>query len=362
MAINYAEKYSDRVAERFKTGSVTNAAVNQDYSFLGARTVRVYTIGTVPLNNYSPTGSNRYGTPVELPDMIQEMVLSQDKGFAMTIDKGSNVDQMLTKNAGKALRRQIDEVVIPYVDTYRLLKMCSQAGHIAPMAEPSDSTIVGAVMSAGEKLDDAYVPRTDRTLFIGTKYYTMLKSSGEFLGLEKLGEKALAKGIVGEIDGAKVVPVATSRMPSGCFFILTHRDATTSPIKLDEYKVHENPPGISGALVEGRLYFDAYVLNAKKEGVYAAVLTGSAAAAPTANPASGSAVIPGTTAVTLASATSGAAVYYTKDGSDPRFSDTRAAYSAPLATTGWVDGTVLKAYAVHDGLHDSEILEATYEV
>jgi hypothetical protein len=154
MAINYATKYSDRVAERFKTGSLTNPAVNHDYSFLGARTVRVYTIGTVPLNNYSPTGANRYGTPVELPDMIQEMVLTQDKGFAMTIDKGANLDQMLTKNAGKALRRQIDEVVIPYVDAYRLKVMCEQAGNIVPMAEPDLTTIVPAVFAAGERLDD----------------------------------------------------------------------------------------------------------------------------------------------------------------------------------------------------------------
>jgi len=362
MAINYAEKYSDRVAERFKTGSLTNSAVNQDYSFLGARTVRVYTIGTVPLNNYSATGANRYGTPVELPDMVQEMVLSQDKGFAMTIDKGNNLDQMLTKNAGKALRRQIDEVVIPYIDGYRLKRMCEQAGSIVPMAEPAVSTVVAAVLAAGERLDESLVPRTDRTLFIGTKYYTLLKGSGEFLGLEKLGEKALAKGIVGEIDGAKVVPVASSRMPADCFFILAHRDSTTSPVKLDEYKVHENPPGISGALVEGRLYFDAFVLNAKKMGVYAAVLTGSAAAQPTANPASGATVTPGTTTVALSSATGGASIFYTVDGSDPRFSDTRAAYSGAIPTTGWADGTVLKAYAAKAGLYDSGVLSASYKV
>jgi hypothetical protein len=190
----------------------------------------------------------------------------------------------------------------------------------------------------------------------------MLKSSGEFLGLEKLGGKALAKGIVGELDGAKVVPVASSRMPANCFFLLAHMDATTSPVKLDEYKVHENPPGISGALVEGRLYFDAFVLDAKKDGVYAAVLTSSAVAKPSANPASGASVTPGTTTVALSCATSGAAIIYTTDGTDPRFSDTRATYSAPIATTGWVNGTVLKAHAAKAGLYSSDVLTATYKV
>ena len=84
MAINYAVKYSDKVAERFKLASVTNSAVNQDFSFLGARTVRVYSIGTVPLNNYTSEGANRYGTPVELPDMqqVQNSLAGQPPGGA----------------------------------------------------------------------------------------------------------------------------------------------------------------------------------------------------------------------------------------------------------------------------------------
>ena len=41
MAINYATKYSPKVAERFKKGSITNAAAGHDYNFAGAKTVVV---------------------------------------------------------------------------------------------------------------------------------------------------------------------------------------------------------------------------------------------------------------------------------------------------------------------------------
>jgi hypothetical protein len=37
---------------------------------------------------------------------------------------------------------------------------------------------------------------------------------------------------------------------------------------LSEYKIHDNPPGINGWLVEGRVYYDAFVLENKKSAIY----------------------------------------------------------------------------------------------
>ena len=47
-----------------------------------------------------------------------------------------------------------------------------------------------------------------------------------------------------------------------------HPSATVAPTKLEDYKVHEDPPGISGALVEGRINYDAFVLDNKAKGIY----------------------------------------------------------------------------------------------
>ena len=40
MAINYAEKYSQIVDERFKIGALTSALVNYAYDWVGVSTVR----------------------------------------------------------------------------------------------------------------------------------------------------------------------------------------------------------------------------------------------------------------------------------------------------------------------------------
>ena len=103
MAVNYAIKYSDKVAERFAKSSVTAGAFNEDVKFDGANTVRVYSVDTAPLNNYSRSSTSRYGTPVELGDSVQSFTLANDKSFTYTIDKGNDNDQMNVKAAAKTL-------------------------------------------------------------------------------------------------------------------------------------------------------------------------------------------------------------------------------------------------------------------
>lgn len=50
--------------------------------------------------------------------------------------------------------------------------------------------------------------------------------------------------------------------------MITHPVATVAPTKLEEYKIHQDPPGISGELVEGRIVYDAFVLDNKKMAIY----------------------------------------------------------------------------------------------
>lgn len=44
--VNYATKYSNTVDEIIKAGALSDSAVNNDYEFTGAQTVKVYSMGT----------------------------------------------------------------------------------------------------------------------------------------------------------------------------------------------------------------------------------------------------------------------------------------------------------------------------
>ena len=69
-------------------------------------------------------------------------------------------------------------------------------------------------------------------------------------------------------NGVKIVKVPASRLPKDCAFILTHPIAATGPKQLEEYKIHDNPPGISGWLCEGRFIYDCFVLNEKADAIF----------------------------------------------------------------------------------------------
>ena len=74
--------------------------------------------------------------------------------------------------------------------------------------------------------------------------------------------------MIGILDGMNVQKIPANRLPAGFGFMIAHPSATAAPVKLEEYKVHQDPPGISGSLVEGRICYDAFVLDNKAKAIY----------------------------------------------------------------------------------------------
>lgn len=261
MAINYAVKHASKIDEAFVQGSITERAVNTDYDFIGAKTVKVHGGTTVSMNDYTRSGSNRYGSPTELGDTEQELTMGRDRSFTFTVDKGNSEDDAAV-NAGAGLRRQTDQVVIPEIDRYRLARMAA-FGLNTRQAAISKTNAYEAFLNLNGDVDDASVPLAGRIAYVSTAFYKAIKLDSSFMKASELAQNLLIVGQIGEVDGVAIVKSA-GRLPGGVDLLITHPSATTSPKKLDEYKVHMDPPGISGALVEGRIYYDAFVLNNKK--------------------------------------------------------------------------------------------------
>ncbi|MBQ7680863.1 MAG: hypothetical protein IJT31_01455 [Oscillibacter sp.] len=104
--VNLASKYAAKVDERFARASQAALALNNDYSFQGVRTVNVYSIPTVPLSDYNRTASaNRYGSPTNLTNEVQELQLNRDRAFSFIIDRADKTQTQMTMDAGRALAR-----------------------------------------------------------------------------------------------------------------------------------------------------------------------------------------------------------------------------------------------------------------
>ncbi|MCY7486038.1 hypothetical protein [Paenibacillus alvei] len=268
MAITLTDKFASKVDERFKKETLSNAGVNQDYSWEGAKTIKVTAVDTVAMGDYTRSGSNRFGTAKELDNQIQEMTLTQDKSFSFTIDKMNENETMI--KAAEALGRQIRERVVPLVDTYRFGQMVEKAGKKVE-EDLTKTNIYEAVVTATEVLDDAEVPE-NRVIFATPEAIKLLKLCDGYVKAGDLAQdRIIFKGQVAELDGMPVVKVPKARLGTNTNFIVAHASATVAPIKLADYRIHQDPPGISGSLVEGRVYFDAFVLDQKKSAVYASV-------------------------------------------------------------------------------------------
>lgn len=269
MAVNYAAKFDAKVDERFTKEALSTGIINQDFDFTGVDTVKVYSVPTSKMNDYSLTGNTRYGQAEELGNTVQTMVLKKDRSFTFTIDKRSVQDTMGVMEAGKALARQLVEVVIPEVDTYRFATIVAGAheDHIKTAAVTKENAYE-AILDAQVALTDAFIPTTGRQLHVSPTFYKLIKLDPAFVKNSDLGQEITIKGQVGMIDGLPVVLTPTSRLPENTAFVVAHPIATTSPVKLEDYKIHDNPPGINGWLVEGRVRYDAFVLDNKKKAIY----------------------------------------------------------------------------------------------
>lgn len=349
MAVNLATKYEKQFEAAFKPNSYFEGKTNTKYKFDGAQSIKIYSPVTTPMTDYKRTGANRYGEPTEMDTVVQEMKLSQDRGFTKSLDRGNYSDQMMSISAGAWMKEQIGGVVTPETERYGVAQWVRNAGHIVTISEKAaKNTIVEALAELPRVLTDSFVPEDGRYLYITADAFTKVKLSDQFVSNDTLGVKTLEKGVLGEFMGAKIVVLPTSFLPENCYAFIARKESLLLPRKIASYKTHNNPPGLDGWLMEGRVYYDAFVLGAKAAGVAALVLASEKQATPEISASGGN--------VTITS--EGAEeIRYTTDGSDPRYSDSAKVYGTAVTLT---ENATVKAVAY--GTFTSDVAEKAVTV
>ena len=269
MTQNLAVKYSAKVDERFKLGSLTAGLTNQDYEWNGVNSIYVYSIATSPLNNYAVSGSSRYGSPAELDDTITNYAISQDKAFTFTIDRKFEQDQMGVKAVGTALAREIDEVITPYMDKFVLGTMEAGADvNYSYGVTLTKNNAYDEILKGFGALGNSKVPLNTCAIVGGYKFFRQIRQNECFLSANEIAQELKLNGQVGTIEGLPVILVPDNYLASTTNFLIVSKTATVAPVKLIDYITHINPPGINGTLVEGRIRHDAHVLKNKVAGIY----------------------------------------------------------------------------------------------
>lgn len=272
MAIDLVTKFQPHVDEQFSTESKRSLLTNQDFEWSGAHTIKVYKVTTSGMNDYdrSGTGENnsRFGPVAGLDATTEEFTLKKDRSFTFAIDK-LDTDETAQQVAGaSALARQDREVVIPEVDAYVYNVMCENAGNKPAAVALSADNIYTEILKASEALDDAEAPESGRVLAVTPATYALMKKCKDITMETNVGNELRLKGVIGILDGMNVQKIPANRLPADFGFMVAHPCATVAPVKLEDYRVHQDPPGISGSLVEGRIVYDAFVLDNKTKAIY----------------------------------------------------------------------------------------------
>ena len=274
MAINLVTKFHPYVDEIFKKESKKALVTNQEFNWTGAHTVKVYKISTGTMNDYDRTGTSscvtgsRFGTVESLDATTEEFTLKKDRSFTFAIDKLDTDETAQQLAASAALARQQREVVIPEVDSYVYGVMAAGAGTKPKAVTLTAENIYDEITKGTNTLDNSEVPEEGRVIIVSPDVYRLMKKSKDIVMETDIDTQLRKQGVVSNLDGAAVIKVPAARLPKNCGFILCHPCATVAPSKLEDYRIHQDPPGISGSLVEGRICYDAFVLDNKKMAIY----------------------------------------------------------------------------------------------
>jgi len=272
MAIELVTQYQEHVDELFTIESKKEVITNKDFDWTGAHTIKIYRISTSNMNDYDRVGDgpniSRYGPIDRLGATTQEMTLRKDRSFTFAIDRLDEDETKRQLQAATALARQLREVVVPEVDTWVLKEMCENAGTIATAATLTAGNIFDKIVEAGTVMDDDYVPEAQRYLVVTPKVYLLMKKSEDIVMVTDTSDEKRIRGVVGNLDGLEIIRIPETRLPEDFGFMIAHPVATVAPVKLESYIVHENPPYINGSLVEGRINYDAFILDNKAKAVY----------------------------------------------------------------------------------------------
>ena len=155
------------------------------------------------------------------------------------------------------------------LDTYRIAAYVAgaKAAHFHNAADVTALNAYSLFLTGQEDLDNSKVPQGGRFAIVTPKFLNFIKLSDNFVKESDISQRIAITGVVGEIDGVYIVKAPASYFPTGVHAVITNKMTMVSPVKLESYKIHHDPPGINGALVEGRIRYDAFILDQKQDAI-----------------------------------------------------------------------------------------------
>lgn len=267
--------------------------------------------------------------------------MGENKAFNIAIDKTYNTDQQMMKEAGHVMGEQVREQFVPTCDKHLLDKWTKGAGYAVELSAASGSVtgknLITALLAIETHYNNKFVDINNRYVAVRFADLALLRDSDRWANVEAQTDKFLVRGKFEEFGTLKVFGMPDAWFPAGARMVAFQSKAVLAPMKIKTTRIITDSERIDGAILQGHFYYDGFVVGRRCDGVVVVVDKGLKSAAPT---------ISGNTI------TGSGTVYYTTDGSDPRYSATRKVYSTAIE-----GAEVIKAVAYEEGKFVSDVVE-----
>ena len=271
--------------------------------------------------------------------------MGENKAFNIAIDKTYNSDQQMMKEAGHVMGEQIREQFVPTCDKHLIKKWTEGAGYAVELAAAGASVtgknLITALLGIETQYNNKFVDINNRYVAVKFADLALLRDADRWANVEAQTDKFLVRGKFEEFGTLKVFGMPDAWVPENVRMIAFQSKAVLAPMKIKTTRIITDSERIDGAILQGHFYYDGFVVGRRCDGVVAVVDKGFKLAAPV--------IAVGDTNTTI---TGTGDIYYTTDGSDPRYSATRQKYTAAFK-----NADVVKAVAYQNGKFVSDVVE-----
>ena len=282
-AVNYAESYERALAQAYPNvlnfGELYNAANNQIYKFVDAKTIHIPHISVTGRTNVNRDVMNgQFQRNVD--NDFETKTLTFYREWSTSIDPADVLDTNMVLTIQNATKVFNEEQKFPEKDAYTISKI--YADWVAE-GKTADTTVldVDSVLPVFDKLmegmDEALVPSQGRIAYVTPAVKTLLKNASN-IGLSKSVEhQADINRIVDRLDEVKLVTVPSFLMktaydfttgfaPSGTAkqinMFLVHPSAILTPSKYAFVGMEAPAAGTKGDYIYyEKEYSDVFILN-----------------------------------------------------------------------------------------------------
>lgn len=283
--VNYALAYQNMLDRIYKASAATSilepAASMYRFDSIDEKTVYIKTISTDGLSDYSR--ANGY-TDGDLTIAWAAHTFSKDRGKRFVLDVMDEREAMTSlAEAGAEFQRTM---VSPEIDAYRFETLCTNAGTTATAALTYD-TVIAAIRTAIQTLDEAEVPQDQRILFVSPATQQAMEDSGEFFKtINVTGNNGVIDTQIKTFNNMPVIPVPSARFyndfdfESNGFsvaaggdalnFMIVYKPAAMAIVKYKTSNIISSTLNqtADGYILKYRIYHDLFVPENKVNGIY----------------------------------------------------------------------------------------------